>query len=94
MTTRAKTGGRKVGSVNKVGATAKENIQAVFNRLGGTAGMAKWAADNQTQFYAIYAKLIPLQVGGDAANPIRSEIDVTHSFDALRAQLKKVLDKK
>lgn len=52
------------GSPNKVGATAKENILAVFTRIGGTAGMAKWAKDNQTEFYKLYARLIPVEVDG------------------------------
>ena len=61
---RSKTGGRKSGTPNKLSAHAKDNIAAVFNRLGGTAGMATWAEENKTQFYQIYAKLLPLQVNG------------------------------
>lgn len=43
-------------------ATVKENILAVFNRLDGTAGMARWAKENQTAFYQIYSKLLPSEV--------------------------------
>jgi hypothetical protein len=50
---------RPRGVPNKIGAQAKENIVAVFTRLGGTAGMADWARDNQTEFYRLYARLIP-----------------------------------
>jgi hypothetical protein len=57
-----KTGGRKSGSVNKLSGLAKDNIAAVFNRLDGTNGMAKWAEENQTQFYQIYAKLLPIDL--------------------------------
>lgn len=64
MSKGVKTGGRKAGSKNKAGTTAKENILAVFNRLEGTTGMAKWAKDNPTQFYRIYARLIPTEVSG------------------------------
>lgn len=53
---------RPAGSKNKVGAQVKENIVAVFNRLGGTAGMAKWAENNQTEFYRFYARLAPTEV--------------------------------
>ena len=56
-----KTGGRRKGTPNKVTATARENIIAVFNRLGGTAAMAEWARENQTEFYKLYARLIPGQ---------------------------------
>ena len=62
MQPREKTGGRVAGTPNKVSATVKDNIIAVFNRLDGTAGMAKWAEENPTQFYQIYAKLLPTDV--------------------------------
>ena len=61
---RSKTGGRVAGTPNKLSGLAKDNIAAVFNRLGGTAGMAEWAQENKTQFYQIYSKLMPLQVEG------------------------------
>ena len=50
---------RPKGVPNKIGAQAKENIVAVFTRLGGTAAMADWARNNQTEFYRLYARLIP-----------------------------------
>lgn len=53
--------GRKAGSKNVASATAKENIQAVFTRLGSTAAMASWAEDNLTEFYRIYARLLPTE---------------------------------
>lgn len=59
------------GIPNKAGATAKDNVLAVFTRLGGTAAMAKWAEDNQTDFYRIYAKLIPAQLTGADGGPIQ-----------------------
>lgn len=52
---------RTKGSKNVVTGTAKENIVAVFNRLEGTAGMAKWARDNLTEFYKLYGRLIPAE---------------------------------
>lgn len=64
--------GRPKGVPNKTTSTAKDNIMAVFNGLGGTSAMKKWAEDNQTDFYKIYARLIPADVklSGDAENPI------------------------
>lgn len=53
------------GSPNKVGAEVKENIVAVFTRLGSTAAMAEWAAKNLTEFYRLYARLIPTEVTGE-----------------------------
>lgn len=57
--------GRPLGSKNKVTANAKDNVLAVFNRLGGTHAMAAWAKDNLTDFYRLYAKLIPQQIDMD-----------------------------
>lgn len=72
-----KTGGRQKGTPNKLGGTAKENIACVFTRLGGIQAMVKWAEANPTQFYGIYAKLLPidLEVGGKEGAPaVRVEI--------------------
>jgi UV DNA damage repair endonuclease len=65
MAARKTPGGRTVGSKNKFPQTAKENVIAVFTRLGGTAAMAEWARENQTEFYRLYGKLLPLQVSGE-----------------------------
>lgn len=48
----------------KVGAQAKENIAAVFTKLGGTAAMARWAKANETEFYRLYARLVPHELTG------------------------------
>lgn len=53
---------RTKGAKNKIGAQVKENVIAVFVRLGGTAAMARWARKNQTEFYKLYARLIPTEV--------------------------------
>jgi hypothetical protein len=59
---------------SKLGQTAKENIIAVFTRMGGTAEMARWAKNNQTEFYKLYAKLIPLQVSTDTVHRFVMEL--------------------
>jgi hypothetical protein len=53
---------RPVGSKNRIGAQVKENMVAVFNRLGGTAAMAEWAKENTTEFYRAYFRLAPSEV--------------------------------
>lgn len=67
-----KIGGRAKGTPNKVTATVKDNILAVFNRLKGTEGMAQWARENQTEFYKLYGRLIPTEtkLTGDPEQPI------------------------
>ncbi len=69
-----KTGGRSAGTQNKLTGTAKENIAAVFVKLGGTTAMAEWAKENQTSFYNLYSKLIPVQLTGDSENPIQHQV--------------------
>jgi hypothetical protein len=49
------------GSPNKISGQARENIAAVFTRLGGTAAMAEWAAENKSEFYKLYARLVPVE---------------------------------
>lgn len=65
-----KTGGRKAGTPNKLSGVAKDNIAAVFNRLGGTEAMAVWASENPTAFYNLYAKLLPHEVTGEDGGPV------------------------
>lgn len=69
-----KTGGRAKGTPNKLSATVKENIVAVFNRLDGTAGMAAWARENPTPFYQIYSRLLPTEVEGTLDASLTVEI--------------------
>jgi len=63
------------GSPNKLGALAKDNIAAVFNRLGGTLAMAEWAEANKTEFYRLYGRLIPTQVTGEEGGPVKITVE-------------------
>jgi hypothetical protein len=81
------------GALNKTSATAKENLIAVFTRLGGTAQMATWARKNQTDFYRLYARLVPQQVDLDvniracdvSADPLpQAEWDERYRADTTR----------
>lgn len=56
---------RTVGAKNKISGQAKENIQAVFTRLGSTAAMAEWAKAHPSDFYKIYARLLPVEGPGE-----------------------------
>jgi len=67
--------GRPVGAKNKIGAQCKENILAVFTRLGGTAGMAEWAMENKTEFYKLYARLIPTDITVTKRDDVRDLTD-------------------
>ena len=59
--------GRPPGAKNKTSKTAKENFLAVFTGMGGTPAMKKWAKANQTEFYKLYARLIPTELAGSVA---------------------------
>ena len=54
--------GRPKGSKGTAGLNVKENILAVFTRLGSTARMAEWAEENQTEFYRMYGRLVPTEI--------------------------------
>lgn len=58
--------GRPKGTPNKLTRTAKENIEKVFDGMGGVDGMIKWAGSserNRAVYYSeIYPKLLPLDV--------------------------------
>lgn len=62
--------GRPAGVPNKLSAAVKDNIIDVFERIGGVESMAVWASENQTQFFNLYAKLLPLQVTGEGGGPV------------------------
>ena len=55
-----KTGGRKAGTPNKATTKAREAFALAFDAIGGGASLAQWARENQTEFYKLYARLIPV----------------------------------
>lgn len=76
-----KTGGRIRGVPNKVSAQAKENIIAVFTRLGGTRAMAEWAEENKTEFYKIYSKMLPAEMKLDGSLDMSVTVEVVKFAD-------------
>jgi hypothetical protein len=60
--------GRPKGAKNILSGSAKENIVAVFTRLGGTVAMCEWAKANQTEFYKIYGRLLPIEANLSGAD--------------------------
>ncbi len=78
MDKRQKTGGRQKGTPNKLNAAAKDAIAFAANALGGGARIVEWAREdpqNERVFWGtIYPKLLPLQIAGDAENPIHHVI--------------------
>ena len=66
--------GRKAGVPNKMTQAAKDAIAQAATDLGGAERLVAWAKEdpkNEHSFWAtIYPKLLPLQVAGDAENPL------------------------
>jgi len=52
--------GRPKGSQNKLTKAAKEAFQAAFDELGGVQALVNWGKRKPDAFYALYARLIPV----------------------------------
>lgn len=77
-----KTGGRTKGTPNKLTKSAREAFQLAFDGLGGFAKLQEWAKANPTQFYTLYARLIPVEhVGEGGEGPIATT--VKHIYETL-----------
>ncbi len=82
-----KTGGRKSGTPNRLTAAAKDAFSFAFSEIGGAESLADWARANRTEFYKLYARMIPQELTGPGDGPVvvkvvdmtgvkqRSEID-------------------
>ena len=72
--------GRPAGSLNKTTATAKEAIAFAAAGLGGAQRLVDWAKEdpkNESAFWiSVYPKLLPLQIQGDAENPLQAKVTV------------------
>lgn len=67
----------------------KESIVRVYQRIGGEAAMAEWAKDNQTEFYRMYARLIPREYVGNQAQEIAGGL-----FELLQQRSKRAIELK
>ena len=65
--------GRKNGVPNKLTANVKAAIMAAFADAGGKDYLVKVAKTDPRTFYALLGKILPTQVTGDAAEPVRVE---------------------
>ena len=63
-----KTGGRQVGTPNKVTAIFKDAVRVVYEDIGGHTAFAAWAKENPTEFYRIAARLIPTEITSQGTN--------------------------
>ena len=70
---------RPKGSPNKIGAGVKSNVIGVFEKIGGRDAMAAWAKENLTEFYRLYARLIPSET--------LTTIDIRDATELTRSEL-------
>jgi hypothetical protein len=54
--------GRKAGTPNKATCAAKEAFALAFEGMGGIPAFTTWAKANETEFYKLYARLIPVDL--------------------------------
>lgn len=73
-----KTGGRKKNTPNKLTADLKAMVLEALKDAGGKDYLLEQASENPNAFLALIGRILPLQVGGDPANPIRTV--VVHRF--------------
>ena len=70
--------GRPKGTPNKLTTTAKEAFALAFQGMGGAVALEKWAVENQTEFYKLFARLIPTEVAGPDGGPL--SVSVKHTY--------------
>lgn len=66
--------GRVAGTPNKTTKSTKEALQEAFERLGGVDSLVIWGKDNQTEFYKLWSKIIPLDVNANVSGGITVNI--------------------
>lgn len=66
--------GRPKGSRNRVTATVKDEMLAVYEMVGGRHGMAAWAKSNPDAFYKMYGNLAPKEVVADVAGELTVQL--------------------
>lgn len=64
---------RPKGSKNKFTTSARDAFTHAFKGLGGVPALQKWATLNPTEFFKLYARLIPVEhVGDGGEGPVQA----------------------
>lgn len=71
-----KSGGRRKGTPNKQTAAVKDMVLAALGNVGGINYLERQAEQNPQAFMTLVGKVIPLQVGGDPDNPLKSVTEI------------------
>jgi hypothetical protein len=65
--------GRPKGSVNKTTASVKAALTEAFDQNGGVPSLLAWAKDQPTEFYKLWARMLPTEVSGPDGAPLEGE---------------------
>lgn len=84
---RPKTGGRQKGTPNRVTKTAREAFMFAAEKIGGAERLARWAEQNETEFFKLYARLIPQEVTGEEGQALIPAV-VKHIYETAKVQQK------
>ena len=60
--------GRVKGVPNKATKAVKEALQEAFDELGGVTALTEWAKVEPTEFYKLWAKMLPTEVKAKVEN--------------------------
>ena len=85
-------GGRPKGTPNKFTAHAKEAFQLAFDELGGVGGLVDWAKsdeDHLTDFYKLFARLIPIEMTGKDGKDLIPALSITDNARTILFALEK-----
>lgn len=65
--------GRKKGVPNKTTASVKQALTIAFEGIGGVSKLQAWATEHPTEFYGLWAKLLPkeVEVAGKDGSPLQ-----------------------
>lgn len=64
--------GRVKGTPNKFTSSFKQALQLAYDKIGGIETFATWARENQTEFYKIMARLIPVEVNASVNHVVQA----------------------
>jgi hypothetical protein len=64
------TKGKPKGAINKVSRSVKEALTEAFDKMGGVPSLVKWGRLNQTDFYKLWTRLLPIQITGNDGGAI------------------------
>lgn len=73
--------GRRAGTPNKLTTSAKAALHEAFVELGGVPALVRWGKKAPTEFYKIWARLVPLEVTGEGGQPLFQTIVYTPAKD-------------